>query len=59
MLDSANNQCYNIGVKKKGRAMKQGSGKGREPIPGSEVADPLRDSGPGLHAGFIEEVSLC
>ena len=59
MLDSANNQCYNIGVKKKGRAMKQGSGKGQEPIPGSEVADPLRDPTMKLQAGFIEEVSLC
>ena len=45
MLDSANNRCYNIGVKKKGRAMRQGSGKGRKPIPGSEAMDPLRDPG--------------
>ena len=29
MLDSANNRCYNIGVKKKGRAMRQDQGKGR------------------------------
>ena len=45
MLDSANNRCYNIGVKKKGRAMKQRSGKSRKPIPGSEAMDPLRDPG--------------